>query len=395
MDKKKCMMKEVENDANKLFWDVVLNKKESVLYLGRAGSGKSTALLALIEELKKSSSCQLLKFAPTEASARMIGGLELSKFFKVDITKTTPKDCWKWIPAQSQKMRSDVIKRAEVLIIDEIQGVNAQQFKFLDNLCRIHRNRPGAPFGGLKLILVGDPFQIDLQARKNGGRIFDCGLWEDLDGLGDSINYVLTTYNYRFEPYYHRFLEQFKLGKVSKDDWQRVFSSMFKSATRELERGRGDETVQYVRLLDDKSEVSKAREEEKYWGNVVMESHWMFCPEVGVSFVPTVDQQDEFDTEFLRVLKLWPGRRYLLTERSQWNGVTYEPGQCLELEDVKPAKFSQKVLDSTLVCSIPGKSGLIEIVASCISVKWKGCVCGAVKQFRLVQLICYRYKVLR
>ena len=245
------MMREVENDANRLFWDVVLDKKESVLYLGRAGSGKSTALLALIEELKKSTTCQLLKFAPTEASARMIGGLELSKFFKVDITKTTPKDCWKWIPVQSQKMRSDVIKKAEVLIIDEIQGVNAQQFKFLDNLCRIHRNRPGAPFGGLRLILVGDPFQIDLEARKNGGRIFDCDLWEGLDGLGDSINYVLTTYNYRFEPYYHRFLEQFKLGKVKGDDWCRVFSSMFKNGARELERSRGSEPIQYVRLVDE------------------------------------------------------------------------------------------------------------------------------------------------
>ena len=85
------MMEKWQNQANRALWHTVLEEKRSVVMLGKAGSGRSTALRALIQRLKEDSDCQLLKFAPTESAARMIGGYVLGKFFIQDVAKCTPE----------------------------------------------------------------------------------------------------------------------------------------------------------------------------------------------------------------------------------------------------------------------------------------------------------------
>ena len=172
------MMEECENPANRALWNAVLEEKRSVVMLGKAGSGKSTAVRALLERLKEDANCQLLKFAPTECAARVIGGYVLGKFYIQDVAKCQPDTLWKDVMSPRELMlRRQLMEQAEVLVVDEVQGISAKEFDFLDRLCKLYKARPDLPFGGLQLILVGDPYQIDLNAVEKGVRysIVTCG----------------------------------------------------------------------------------------------------------------------------------------------------------------------------------------------------------------------------
>jgi len=71
----------------------------------------------------------------------------------------------------------DRITKAEVLIIDEISMVSAKLLNVVDKLCRVCRNNENS-FGGLKVIAVGDFFQLP---PVKGEFAFTAEAWKQAD----------------------------------------------------------------------------------------------------------------------------------------------------------------------------------------------------------------------
>jgi hypothetical protein len=75
---------------------------------------------------------------------------------------------------------TDRIRRARVLIIDEISMLHPEQFDRVDLICRTARN-DHAPFGGLQLICCGDFFQIPPVNGESEKFVIDSAAWKNAE----------------------------------------------------------------------------------------------------------------------------------------------------------------------------------------------------------------------
>lgn len=144
--------------------------RNHVFLTGKAGSGKTTLLRHFIESTHK----QVLVTAPTGIAALHAGGVTLHSLFQLPFGGYLPIDQNEPVLANGLKfetagslrrhsrMRTEkkqVIRRAEVLVIDEVSMVRADLLDAVDNMLRTVR-RSSEPFGGLQVLLVGDMMQL-------------------------------------------------------------------------------------------------------------------------------------------------------------------------------------------------------------------------------------------
>lgn len=144
--------------------------RNHVFLTGKAGSGKTTLLKHFIESTHK----QVLVTAPTGIAALQAGGLTLHSLFQLPFGGYLPIEQNEPVLVQGLKfetsgslrrhsrMRTEkkqVIRRAEVLVIDEVSMVRADLLDAVDNMLRTVRRNSEA-FGGLQVLLVGDMMQL-------------------------------------------------------------------------------------------------------------------------------------------------------------------------------------------------------------------------------------------
>ena len=144
-----------ELDFNPQFqraWDIIASSSKNVLITGRAGTGKSTFLRYLMENLKKS----LAVLAPTGVSAINVKGQTIHSFFgfKPDITLSKVSEL------KPDKEKRKIYENLETLIIDEISMVRADLFDCVEAFLSKWGPFPKRPFGGVQLILIGDLYQL-------------------------------------------------------------------------------------------------------------------------------------------------------------------------------------------------------------------------------------------
>ncbi len=142
---------------------VVQFTSNSLFLTGKAGTGKSTFLRYICGETKK----EHVVLAPTGIAAINVGGATLHSFFKLPFQPFTPDD-----PNYSttRKLRSflkynkehvKLIKKLELVIIDEISMVRADIIDFIDRILRVYSGNMRLPFGGKQMLFVGDVFQLE------------------------------------------------------------------------------------------------------------------------------------------------------------------------------------------------------------------------------------------
>ena len=144
-------------------WDVLQRTHRSVFLTGKAGTGKSTFLKFIRDNIKK----KTVVLAPTGIAAVNVGGQTMHSFFKIPFKPMVPDDPDYSNPARMRKMlrytkeKVKLIQQLELIIIDEISMVRADIIDFVDRVLRVYSGNMREPFGGKQLLLVGDIFQLE------------------------------------------------------------------------------------------------------------------------------------------------------------------------------------------------------------------------------------------
>jgi ATP-dependent DNA helicase PIF1 len=135
-------------------WNVMEHTSDTVFLTGRAGTGKST----LLNYFRKTTSKKYVVLAPTGLAALQVGGNTIHSFFGFPLrtmVKNDP-DIRAWGKGHA---RLRILKKMDVLIIDEVSMVRADVMDAIDQALRINMN-VSLPFGGKQLIVIGDVFQL-------------------------------------------------------------------------------------------------------------------------------------------------------------------------------------------------------------------------------------------
>lgn len=116
---------------------------------GRAGTGKSTLLRALRDMITVPN----VVVAPTGMAAVTAGGQTIHSFFGFPPKLIQSSDI-------RRSRNGSVMRRLQMLIIDEVSMVRSDLMSAIDLSLRINRGRPREPFGGVRLLLFGDMHQL-------------------------------------------------------------------------------------------------------------------------------------------------------------------------------------------------------------------------------------------
>lgn len=161
------MTQSIIDTNNKEFQDalsLIQYTRQSVFLTGKAGTGKSTFLRYICQNIKK----KHVVLAPTGIAAINAGGSTLHSFFKLPFHPLLPDD-----PNLSlqrgriheffryTKPQRKLLEELELIIIDEISMVRADLIDAVDRILRVYSRNLREPFGGKQLLLVGDVFQLE------------------------------------------------------------------------------------------------------------------------------------------------------------------------------------------------------------------------------------------
>ena len=126
----------------------MLDGRPNVFLTGRAGAGKTTLIKSLLDRIPGEAAV----VAPTGVAAVNAGGQTIHSFFKLP-----PRLIER---GEVHRLRDTrVIKALRTLVIDEISMVRSDLLQAIDTSLKVHRASK-APFGGVQMILVGDPHQL-------------------------------------------------------------------------------------------------------------------------------------------------------------------------------------------------------------------------------------------
>lgn len=151
-----------------------LKGEKNIFLTGQPGTGKTYLINQYIEWCVDNGVIPAIT-ASTGIASVHIGGSTIHSFVGVrDDNNLTNKDIEDIL---SNSYIRDRLCRTEVLIIDEISMVSAKLFNIISVLMMSARNNT-KPFGGVKLIVVGDFFQLP---PIKGDFAFESKAWEQAD----------------------------------------------------------------------------------------------------------------------------------------------------------------------------------------------------------------------
>jgi len=202
----------------------------SVFLTGSAGTGKTTFLRSLLNDISK----QTLVAAPTGVAAINAGGMTLHSLFglplrmyfptrdRIDPNVGNNTDMLVGHFHFSKEKRL-LLQSMELLIIDEISMVRADIFDAADLALRYVRRNP-APFGGVQLLLIGDLAQLPPVLREEervaferyyaGPFFFQSHAWKALQAVQIQLQHI---YRQR-DPKFINLLNNLRENRITPED---------------------------------------------------------------------------------------------------------------------------------------------------------------------------------
>ena len=193
-------------------FDVIETTRENIFVTGRAGTGKST----LLNHLSWNTSKQVVICAPTGVAALNVGGQTIHSLFRLPIGVIADHQI-----DQVPELRK-LLNTIDTLVIDEVSMVNADLLDAIDRSLRQARQRPREAFGGVQVVLFGDPYQLApvpgdgderayFQDQYRSMWFFDAKVWEETD----LRIYELTVIHRQHEDEFKHMLNAVRHGRVT------------------------------------------------------------------------------------------------------------------------------------------------------------------------------------
>jgi len=193
--------------------------REHIFVTGRAGTGKST----LLEYLSWNTAKQLVICAPTGVAALNVGGQTIHSLFRLPIGVIADHEI-----DQSNELRK-LLNTIDTLVVDEVSMVNADLLDAMDRALRQARQKPHEAFGGVQVVLFGDPYQLapvpgDPEERAYFADryasmwFFDARVWSE----ADLTIYELDTIHRQHELEFKQLLTAVRHGEVTPEMGRRL-----------------------------------------------------------------------------------------------------------------------------------------------------------------------------
>ncbi|MGC4100964.1 helix-turn-helix domain-containing protein [Ferruginibacter sp.] len=147
------------NEIFDLAYRFVTETSENIFLTGKAGTGKTTFL----KYLKDNATKNIVVAAPTGVAAINAGGVTLHSLFQLPFhpflpTRNNKEHLLSTI--RYNKQRQQLLRKMELLVIDEISMVRCDVMDAIDTILRSIRRNYDMPFGGVQLLCIGDLHQL-------------------------------------------------------------------------------------------------------------------------------------------------------------------------------------------------------------------------------------------
>ncbi len=148
-----------KNEIFELAYRFVTETNENIFLTGKAGTGKTTFLKYLKENCTKN----IVVAAPTGVAAINAGGVTLHSLFQLPFHPFLPTEINKgelMARVRYNKQRIQLLRKIELLVIDEISMVRCDVMDAIDTILKSVRRNYSTPFGGVQLLCIGDLYQL-------------------------------------------------------------------------------------------------------------------------------------------------------------------------------------------------------------------------------------------
>ena len=147
------------NEESILAWNIIEKTSANLFLTGKAGTGKTTFL----KQLKEKSPKRMVVLAPTGIAAINARGMTIHSFFQLPFSPYIPGTTFgsgEQKRYQFSKLKRNIIRSIDLLVIDEISMVRSDLLDAIDSVLRQYRKRHDLPFGGVQLLMIGDLQQL-------------------------------------------------------------------------------------------------------------------------------------------------------------------------------------------------------------------------------------------
>jgi hypothetical protein len=144
----------------------ILKTGSNVFVTGEPGSGKTHTINEYVAYLR-THGIEPAITASTGIAATHIGGMTIHSWSGIGIRTQLGKSDLHAIA--SNKAIAKRVRRAKVLIIDEVSMLAAKTLSMVDAVCREIKEQ-SEPFGGMQMVLVGDFFQLPPVVKTDVGQ---------------------------------------------------------------------------------------------------------------------------------------------------------------------------------------------------------------------------------
>lgn len=134
----------------------LLTTKDNLFITGGAGTGKTFILAKWLMMANRS---RIAITAPTGVAALNMGGITLHRAFSIPFSIADTEHHPVKVARFLKQTKRQFLAKMDVLLIDEISMARSDILDFISTMLKEIR-KSDAPFGGVRLIAVGDPFQL-------------------------------------------------------------------------------------------------------------------------------------------------------------------------------------------------------------------------------------------
>lgn len=252
---------DTQNVEQQKAFDLVANTNTCLFITGKAGTGKTTFIKRIQEEINKN----FLVLAPTGIAAIAVGGQTMHSFFGFPMQAMGPHTK---ISLSNDKFQ--ILQETDTIIVDEASMVRSDMVDGMDRCLRMVFNT-NMPFGGKQVIFVGDLFQLPPVVKEGSA---DAEMLHDLYGAGLPFFYKAFVLKRMNLPK----IEFQKVYRLSDEDFLNILNKM----------RNGEVTNEDLALLN--KHVSKIPDNEDY--SVTLTSYNSMAEKINDEKLDSIEEEE-------------------------------------------------------------------------------------------------------